>query len=502
VADDITVRGGAAGTGVALDHLSAAAERLVLEGARVGALAPQVLGATVDPAVLLAAVDDAGDLVDLLAGRMGGLDPAVLGLVAKIETGALRAGGPTGVLGVGLELGSLGVRLGVVVASYRVAEEAVRREVAALQDELMAVVGILTPGLVLVGGTAQLAGVDVPGALDRLAFEHPGVVDTAAGGIDGYLRGLARHPVFALVLAAGAARSRTPWPPADEEAAIRILGGVGGLAGALDEDRAWGSGGFGGLDVRLGRERESTGPAGLAGLMVDEADLGRDDDECRVRVVEVPQPDGSSAWILELPGTQAWDPRPGGNPFDLTTDVQAMAGEATMAAAGASGVLAAAQRRRGRLGLGDPVMLVGHSQGGILAASLASDPRFRSHQRVTDVVTFGAPVSRFPVPADVRVLSVEHRQDPVARLDGGRSPDRAGWVTVERDLSPTATQRSAALTHRATEYLRTAQLVDGRLANGTADPSLRDWQSDASPFFAGDARVTDAHLTRRPRPAR
>jgi pimeloyl-ACP methyl ester carboxylesterase len=336
--------------------------------------------------------------------------------------------------------------------------------------------------------------------LDRLAFEHPGVVDTAAGGLDGYLRGLARQPAFAVVLAVGAARSGTPWPPADEQSAVRILGGVGGLVGGLDEDRTWGRGGFGGLEVRVGEELEKAGPTGLSGLMVDEVDLGRDEDECRVRVVEVPQPDGSSAWILELPGTQAWDPRPAANPFDLTTDVEAMAGEATMAAAGAAGVLATAQSRRGRFGAGDPVMLVGHSQGGILAASLASDPQFRAAQRVTDVVTFGAPVSHFPVPAGVHVLSVEHRQDPVPRLDGGRNPDRAGWVTVERDLSRAVGRPSAALTHRATEYLDTAQLIDGRLADGTADPSLRDWAANTSEFFGPDARVTDAHLTRLPRP--
>ena len=499
MADDITVSGGVAGTGVALDDLSAAAERLVLEGARVGALAPQVLSAAVDPSVLLATIDDLGDLADLLTGRVSALDPSVLALVGEIEATALRAGGPTGVLGVGVELGGLGLRLGVVVAAYRTAEEVVEQQLAALQDEFMEVVGILTPELALVGGAAELAGVDVPGALDRLAFEHPGIVDTAAGGIEGYLRGLARHPAFAVVLAVGAARSGTPWPPTDEESAIRIIGGVGGLAGALDEDRAWGSGGFDGLDERLGEEQATTGPTGLAGLMVDESDLGRDDDEGRVRVVEVPQPDGSSAWILELPGTQVWDPRPGDNPFDLTTDVEAMAGEATMAAAGAARMLEAAQRRRGRLGAGDAVMLVGHSQGGILAASLASDARFRDGQRVTDVVTFGAPVSRFPVPAGVRVLSVEHRQDPVARLDGARSPDRAGWVTVERDLSATAARPSAALTHRATEYLRTAQLLDGRLADGSADPSLRRWHADTSVFFGGDARVTDAHLSRLPR---
>ena len=494
MADGITVRGGVAGTAVALDDLEGAAQTLVVQGARVAALAGPVLAAALDLSVLLSVVDGPSDVVDLLSGRWGALDAEALRLVVEVEEGALRAAGPTGVLGAGAAMGSLGLRVGVVVGGYREVEEVSRIAVEALQDELMEVAGVLTPGILAVGGAADAVGLDVPAALDRLAFDHPRVVDTSSGGIEGYLRGLAAHPAFALVLAAGAARSGTPWPPCDEQAAIRVIGGVGSLAGALDEDV-----GFDAAAPDVGLGRVTTSPTGLAGLMVDEADLGRDDDPGRVRVVEVPQADGSSAWILELPGTQDWSPRPAGNPFDLSTDVEAMAGEATFAAAGAAGVLEAVQRRRGRLGAGDPVMLVGHSQGGILAAALASDRRFRARQRVTDVVAFGAPVSRFPVPADVRVLSVEHRQDPVARLDGGPSPDRAGWVTVERDLAGRVPSGRASATHRATEYLRTAQLLDARLATRAADPSLADWRARTSGFFGRDARVTDAHLARRPR---
>ena len=65
----------------------------------------------------------------------------------------------------------------------------------------------------------------------------------------------------------------------------------------------------------------------------------------------------------------------------------------------------------------DPVVLVGHSQGGILAAALASDPGFTRRNRVSHVVTSGSPVALFPVPPTTRVLSVERGDDPVPRLD-------------------------------------------------------------------------------------
>src|SRR5829696_3630461 len=54
----------------------------------------------------------------------------------------------------------------------------------------------------------------------------------------------------------------------------------------------------------------------------------------RVRVLETSRGDGGAAWVVVVPGTQQWSARPGTNPFDLTTNVRAMTGEATVAAAG------------------------------------------------------------------------------------------------------------------------------------------------------------------------
>ena len=105
--------------------------------------------------------------------------------------------------------------------------------------------------------------------------------------------------------------------------------------------------------------------------------------------------------MVVVPGTQEWSPRAGANPFDLTTDVRAVTGDATLAAAGVAAALdLAAAGRVGRSTAADPVVLVGHSQGGILAAALASDAGFTARHRVTHVVTSGSPVGLFPVPAD------------------------------------------------------------------------------------------------------
>ena len=204
-----------------------------------------------------------------------------------------------------------------------------------------------------------------------------------------------------------------------------------------------------------------------------------------MRVVEVPQADGSSTWVVVIPGTQNWSPRPGTNPSDLTSDVLLMAQQSALLAAGVDHALLQAQRAAGRAGRGDAVMLVGHSQGGIVATALAADPAFRQRQRVTHVVASGAPIARLGVPPEVSVLAIEHRQDAVPRLEGERNADRRGWVTVTRDLDGEPVARTAGAAHASGLYRATAALAD---ASGSR--SLADWRRGSAAFLAGPAAGT------------
>jgi hypothetical protein len=125
-------------------------------------------------------------------------------------------------------------------------------------------------------------------------------------------------------------------------------------------------------------------------------------------------------------------------------------------------------------------MLVGHSLGGIAAAGLASSPRFTQAHSVTHVVTMGSPVGRMPVPARIAVLSLEHTQDAVPRLDGRPNPDRATWVTASRDLGGSGVDR-ASQAHDPRLYVDTAALVDE-----SDDPSVATWRAGSDRFFTGD----------------
>ena len=211
-----------------------------------------------------------------------------------------------------------------------------------------------------------------------------------------------------------------------------------------------------------------------------------------MRVLETTRGDGGAAWVVVIPGTQQWSARPGTNPFDVTTDVRAMTGDPTVAAAGVVVALDRARAGSRRSSAGDPVALVGHSQGGILAAALASDPSFTARHRVTHVVTSGAPIGIFTVPPSVRVLSVEHTDDPVPRLDLTPNPSHSAWVTVRAAHGPAAVDLSS---HARGAYVRTLGAAEGA-PHGTV-PGLDAWRASAGDFLGVPVRSVSEFQIRR-----
>jgi len=207
-----------------------------------------------------------------------------------------------------------------------------------------------------------------------------------------------------------------------------------------------------------------------------------------VRLEKVTAPGGRTAWIVEVPGTQSWSPlTAAGTPMDLTTNLRAVAGQPTATGAAVVQALRAAGVRTG-----EPVMLAGHSQGGLTAASLAADPAVRAEFTLTHVVTAGSPVDGIAVPDDVRVLSLEHTGDLVPALDGTDAAGSASRTVVRRDLAevPGFAQRLAddpVLAHGWNGYLDTAALVDE-----SHDPALVAFRDSAAVFFDAPGATVEA----------
>jgi pimeloyl-ACP methyl ester carboxylesterase len=72
------------------------------------------------------------------------------------------------------------------------------------------------------------------------------------------------------------------------------------------------------------------------------------------------------------------------------------------------------------------ILLVGHSQGGLIAANIAGNDR-----RVKGLVTFGAPISQLADKIKVPTVAIQHKNDIVPKLGLKANPLAENMVTVE-----------------------------------------------------------------------
>lgn len=110
---------------------------------------------------------------------------------------------------------------------------------------------------------------------------------------------------------------------------------------------------------------------------------------------------------------------------------------------------------------GEPVLLVGHSQGGIVANHLANHP---GGLAITDAVTLGAPLGAHPW-TGAHVLSLENEADLIPSTEG-ESNDPSPTHTTVRFRDP---HGDLAVNHGFDAYAVGAGRVDA-----SADPSLVD----------------------------
>jgi pimeloyl-ACP methyl ester carboxylesterase len=152
-----------------------------------------------------------------------------------------------------------------------------------------------------------------------------------------------------------------------------------------------------------------------------------------VRITTVEKPGEPPAYIVSIPGTTRWSPDGAANPTDLTGNLELAGGNLSTAAE-------AVRLAMEQAGIPEdaPVMLSGHSQGGMIAAALASDGSFTDRFNVTNLVTFGSPVDSSPIPPSIDVLALQHAGDPVPKVD---LADSTAWpggiVTATRDNGAT-----------------------------------------------------------------
>lgn len=203
-----------------------------------------------------------------------------------------------------------------------------------------------------------------------------------------------------------------------------------------------------------------------------------------IKITKVLGPDGWY-YTVTLPSTQEWLSRFGDqgavNDLDsnlaliLTPALQTQYERAVLDAMADAGITA-----------DDPVLLVGFSQGGIMAGHLAG---YNSDYNWQAIIVSGAPIDHMPIPDSIDVVSVQHNGDPVPNLDvvaGDIGTEHgSNWTTISVDPPhPDPVLGVDVGAHNADEYSTTYQQhLDEIQAN---HPDLAD-------FFAEDGYVDTSY---------
>ncbi|MBM7816377.1 hypothetical protein JOE56_001071 [Brevibacterium paucivorans] len=331
--------------------------------------------------------------------------------------------------------------------------------------------GVEGPDFVLTRALAKNARDIAQRGIDNLtqkAFTHPGVSRRVIEHvIPGFVGGFAGFPPNIQNL------FRTPH---SSEQVTTMMVNTGYTVGVFDSSVTVTK-----VEQSLARQVH---PTDLSELYARQRSVHSGRDNGRVRVDKVRGADGVERVVVYVPATTDWSVG-SGNGTDMQTNLETIAGKDS------------AMRKVVRQALEDAgvdgsteIMLVGYSQGGIVAMSLADDAEFASKYNVTTVVTVGSPVSDYRVPDSVEVLSIEHDHDLVPQLDGRKNPDQHNWTTVT--TSPhLGTGQQAQDAHSGDVY---AEAIAG-IEN---DPDVQAFKRKRGEFFAGT--VTESHQYEGTRP--
>jgi pimeloyl-ACP methyl ester carboxylesterase len=236
-------------------------------------------------------------------------------------------------------------------------------------------------------------------------------------------------------------------PPTVARGILRGLGGIGGI-GAAPETLVTATR----VSIAPGQP-----PGGVEDLLARIPRANPDMPQVRIERYEAAgDVNANATFIVYLGGTIDAALLATDEPWDMTSNLAALADMD----AGSQRAAVEAMKAAG-IASDNLVTLVGHSQGGLLAARIAQSGEFR----VGDVVTVGAPIHQVPVSRGVTVTAIEHNEDLVPTLGGLAVLGAAGAGTT------TMVRRSALKGgvvsgndplpgHNLSRYVETGRVMD------------------------------------------
>ena len=382
---------------------------------------------------------------------------------------------------IGIEADALGVR--AVVAAFKASDSLSKHAMEMLDNALgkLLFVGTVAalPALLAAGGISyayystlspeeqEALKAQLADNLGQFLHDHPEVAQHIINGGGGLLESLV--PGLGLLNPGDG-----PIDQATTGDAARLL------ALLLGNDTAFDVHQLDGIDPSFHQQQA---PGSLADLMQSLNDTNKldADDPSRHGAIQIQRivENGQERFVVYIPGTDDMSPIPqdGEHARDMETNYQLIGG---MDSAYGRGI----QQAMIDAGLeGKDVMLVGHSQGGMVSTSLAADPDFTQHFNVQHVVTAGSPTAQVAdLPSGTSAIHFENRGDAVPLLDGEDNPDQPNRTTVKFDEGSSDIGDNHAIDH----YVNGAAAADAS-TNGSIQDQIRQMQEDG---YLGGGTVT------------
>lgn len=171
-------------------------------------------------------------------------------------------------------------------------------------------------------------------------------------------------------------------------------------------------------------------------------------------------------WLVSIPGTQHFDTPSTPNPADMEANIREALGMPSSMRAGIILALHQAMSEEGVDPEGfatEPVMLAGHSQGGLIAVNLGSLSAQEIGIDVRAILAMGAPARRTRIRPEIVMVDIAHDQDVVPSTDGtpARAPDHR--IMVGRKLIQPRL-RALYYAHSSSTYTETVGHLERRSA--------------------------------------
>lgn len=180
------------------------------------------------------------------------------------------------------------------------------------------------------------------------------------------------------------------------------------------------------------------------------------------------------SWTVMVPGTQDWWPF-SRTPQNIDTNMRAVGRQATTQTAA---VLAAMERAGVKPG--DPVELMGHSQGAGTVMQLLASPAVRAKYNIRYSTDIGGPATVERMPSGVHSLSVRETRDIVTAMGGAQVPSSVDHLVVAAQVP------ASRHFHMKDSYQFALERIDR-----SDDPNLLEYRDGRRQFLGLD----DPHAT-------